>query len=63
MNKARKLLSVLLGALLAALLFVTAALADDGVAWVTAGYDLQNTRYQKTESRIGVDNVGDLQPT
>ncbi len=40
----------------------TPALAAGGILWPTAGHDLQNTRNQNTETKIGVTNVAKLAP-
>jgi len=61
MNKVGKVWSVIGGVLLAGLLVSTVVLAEGGIIWSTAGGDLKNTRYQKTESKIGVDNVSELE--
>lgn len=44
-------------------LSVTAAsgAAGGGSNWTTGGYDAQNTRYNKTESKIGVNNASQLE--
>jgi polyvinyl alcohol dehydrogenase (cytochrome) len=60
MNRVRKLLSVMVGAVTVGLLISSVALAGGGATWVSAGHDLQNTRYQNTESKIGVGNVANL---
>jgi polyvinyl alcohol dehydrogenase (cytochrome) len=41
-------------------LLATTVLAAGGAGWPMGGYDRQNTRYQKTESKISPANVGDL---
>lgn len=43
----------------ASLLFNT-PISAAGETWPTAGLDLQNSRYQATEKKIGVSNVGNL---
>lgn len=44
----------------AVLLISGTALAGGGSTWVSAGHDLQNTRYQNTETKIGAANVANL---
>ena len=60
MKSIRKLLSVVVGVAVVALLITGIALASGGSNWLSAGHDRQNTRYQNAESKIGVDNVADL---
>ena len=50
----------LVSVVVAVLLISGTALAGGGSTWVSAGHDLQNTRYQDTESKIGVANVANL---
>jgi polyvinyl alcohol dehydrogenase (cytochrome) len=54
--------SLTAGGLLALVLLVPTALAagGGGSGWPSAGHDLRNTRYQNTESTIGIANVGNL---
>ena len=44
----------------ASLLLVSTVLAAGGSTWSSAGHDLQNTRYQNTESKISAANAGNL---
>ncbi len=45
------------------LLVTSTVLADAGTnQWLMAGYNLQNTRYNNNETKIGVANVGTLAP-
>ena len=60
MKRIRKLLSVVVGVAVASLLITGIVLASGGSNWLSAGNDRQNTRYQSTESKIGVENVADL---
>ncbi len=60
MRSPRKLLSVVVGAVTVGLLISSVALAGGGATWVSAGHDLQNTRYQNTESKINAGNVANL---
>jgi polyvinyl alcohol dehydrogenase (cytochrome) len=60
MKSPRKFLSVVVGAVTVGLLISGVALAGGGATWVSAGHDLQNTRYQNTESKIGAGNVANL---
>ena len=62
MQRFPKLSTALAGALLAILLVSTTVLADAGGGWPTAGNDLQNTRFQTSESKIKPSNVGALAP-
>ena len=62
MQRFGKFSTVLVGALVAVLLLTSTVLADPGGGWPTAGSDLQNTRYQKSESKISPSNVGTLAP-
>jgi polyvinyl alcohol dehydrogenase (cytochrome) len=43
-----------------AMLISSTALGAGGSQWVSAGGDLQNTRFQKSESKLSVSNVGKL---
>jgi len=52
--------SALASAILGTLLLAGIVLASGGTNWLSAGKDRQNTRYQNTESRIGVENVANL---
>lgn len=47
-------------ALLAVSVCGSANAADDGNQWTSAGGNPQNTRYQKSEHKLSVDNVADL---
>jgi polyvinyl alcohol dehydrogenase (cytochrome) len=60
MRKSNKYLLTVTSVVLGLLLVTGSALADAGGGWPTAGNDLQNTRYQKTESKISPSNVGTL---
>ncbi|MFN2140555.1 MAG: PQQ-binding-like beta-propeller repeat protein, partial [Candidatus Promineifilaceae bacterium] len=60
MHSIKKLFVVLLVALIGGLLFSSIALAAQGNGWTTAGGDRQNTRFQKSEHKLSVSNVGDL---
>lgn len=60
MNRMGKFMYAFVGVVVAALLVSSIALAGGGSTWVSAGHDLQNTRYQNTESKIGVGNVANL---
>ena len=60
MNKLRKLLSSLLIMLIIALLITSTVLASQGSEWTSAGGNRQNTRYQQSEHKINVANVGTL---
>ena len=62
MQRFGKFSTVLVGALVAVLLLTSTVLADPGGGWPTAGSDLQNTRYQSSESKISPTNVGTLAP-
>ena len=62
MQRFAKLSTALAGALMAILLVSTTVLADAGGGWPSAGNDLQNTRYQNSESKIKVSNVATLAP-
>ncbi len=62
MQRFGKFSTVMVGALVAVLLVTSTVLADPGGGWPTAGSDLQNTRYQKSESKISPSNVGTLAP-
>lgn len=59
---ARLLASSTLVALLTALLPAVSApaVAGGGSTWVSAGHDIQNTRYQNAESKIDPSNVANL---
>jgi hypothetical protein len=52
------------GRLLASVMFLWPLLfgcpANAGSEWTSAGQNLQNTRYNRAESKIGVDTVGTL---
>lgn len=56
----RHLVAALAVTLVAALLIPTGASAAEGDLWTSAGGDRQNTRYQQSERRLGVDTVADL---
>jgi len=60
MNRMGKFMYAFVGVVVAAFLVSSTALAGGGSTWVSAGHDLQNTRYQNTESKIGVANVAKL---
>jgi len=60
MKRIKRVLPVVAGVVLGGLLITGLALAVGGGNWLTAGNDRQNTRYQKSESKIGVDNAADL---
>jgi polyvinyl alcohol dehydrogenase (cytochrome) len=62
MHSIKKLFVVLLVALIGGLLFSSIALAAQGNGWTTAGGDRQNTRFQKSEHKLSVSNVGTLTP-
>jgi polyvinyl alcohol dehydrogenase (cytochrome) len=53
---------VLAGALVAILFVSGTVLAAGASGWPSAGHDLQNTRYQNTESKIKPSNAGSLTP-
>jgi polyvinyl alcohol dehydrogenase (cytochrome) len=56
MRKTTSRAGALLG--IAGIAMAGGALADSN--WTSAGHDIRNTRYQSTESKIGVDTVGEL---
>ena len=60
MRKSNKHLLTVASVVLRLLLVTGSALADAGGGWPTAGNDLQNTRYQNTESKISPSNVDKL---
>ena len=60
MQRSKKLPTALAVALVAILLVSSTVLADAGGGWPSAGNDLQNTRYQNTETKIKPSNVGAL---
>ena len=62
MNHARKLLSVVVGAVTVGLLISSVALAAQGDVWTSAGGNRQNTRYQESEHTLSVSNVNGLTP-
>lgn len=51
----------LISILISAIMFVSTAMAaGGGGSWLTSGQNLQNTRYQSSESKINVNNVSNL---
>ncbi len=60
MQRFGKFPAALAGALMAILLISSTVFADAGGGWPSAGNDLQNTRYQKSESKINQSNVDAL---
>jgi polyvinyl alcohol dehydrogenase (cytochrome) len=50
----------LTGLVVVVLLAASPVFAAGGGLWFTAGHDLRNTRFQNTESTIGVTNVASL---
>jgi len=61
MKSPRKLLSVVAGAVTVGLLISSVALARGGDSnWLSAGQNLQNTRYQDKENKIKPKNVANL---
>lgn len=53
-------MAALAATVLVTLLLPTGASAAGGNSWTSAGGDRQNTRYQQSEQKLGVDTVGDL---
>jgi len=62
MNRLRKLLSVVLGAVTVGLLISSTASAAQGAVWTSAGGNRQNTRYQGSKHMLSLSNVGGLEP-
>ncbi len=56
----RHLVAALAATLVGTLLIPVGASAAGGDLWTSAGGDRQNTRYQQSEHRLGVDSVADL---
>ena len=60
MNRAKKLLSVVVGVIIVGLLISSVAFASQGDQWTSAGGNRQNTRYQESEHTLSVSNVSTL---
>lgn len=61
MNSAKKLAPKITFILITLLMLTTTVWAvGGGGLWLNAGHDRNNTRFQKTESKIGPENVADL---
>lgn len=62
MYRSRKLILVVIMGIITSLLISSIVLAAQGDVWTSAGGNRANTRYQKAEHTLSVDNIGSLTP-
>jgi polyvinyl alcohol dehydrogenase (cytochrome) len=60
MRRCNRYSLTVMGVVMGLLLVTGSVLADSGGGWPSAGNDLQNTRYQNTESKISAANASNL---